>query len=157
MNQATAEKPLDEIKQGTSQMQQDSASNPLPTTGNTPETPTPRDNPQTGPQSGPASGNGGQNNASQTGSAEDQPNLDLIMKIPVDVQVILGTTKMPVSKLMKLGRNAVIALDRQVGDAIDVVVNGRIVARGEVVLMEDDSSRFGISLTEIVDPNAPEE
>jgi len=52
MNQATAEKPLDEIKQGTSQMQQDSASNPLPTTGNTPETPTPRDNPQTGPQTG---------------------------------------------------------------------------------------------------------
>jgi len=79
------------------------------------------------------------------------------MKIPVDVQVILGTTKMPVSKLMKLGRNAVIALDRQVGDAIDVVVNGRTVARGEVVLMEDDSSRFGISLTEIVGPNAPEE
>jgi len=87
----------------------------------------------------------------------DQPNLDLIMKIPVTVQVILGTTKMPVAKLMKLGRNAVIPLDRQVGDPIDVVVNGRTVARGEVVLMEDDSSRFGISLTEIVGPNAEHE
>jgi len=85
-----------------------------------------------------------------------QPNLDLIMKIPVTVQVILGTTKMPVAKLMKLGRNAVIPLDRQVGDPIDVVVNGRTVARGEVVLMEDDSSRFGISLTEIVGENASE-
>ena len=84
---------------------------------------------------------------------EDKPNLDLIMKIPVEVQVILGTTRMPVSRLMKLGRNAVIALDRQVGDPIDVVVNGRTVARGEVVLMEDDSSQFGISLTELVGPN----
>ena len=84
---------------------------------------------------------------------EGEPNLDLIMKIPVEVQVILGTAKMPVSRLMKLGRNAVIALDRQVGDPIDVVVNGRIVARGEVVLMEDDSSRFGISLTALVGPN----
>jgi len=84
---------------------------------------------------------------------DGEPNLDLIMKIPVDVQVILGTTKMPVSKLMKLGRNAVIALDRQVGDPIDVVVNGRTVARGEVVLMENDSSRFGISISEIVGPD----
>lgn len=84
---------------------------------------------------------------------DGEPNLDIIMKIPVDVQVILGTTKMPVSKLMKLGRNAVIALDRQVGDPIDVVVNGRTVARGEVVLMENDSSRFGISISEIVGPD----
>jgi len=99
-----------------------------------------------------STGNGEVQGEAQAG----QPNLDLIMKIPVTVQVILGTTKMPVAKLMKLGRNAVIPLDRQVGDPIDVVVNGRTVARGEVVLMEDDSSRFGISLTEIVGENVSE-
>ncbi len=157
MNQATAEKPVDEIKQGTSSIPQDSAQNRQTTIGNTPATPSPSDNSTSGLKPGPTSGNGDQKNASQAGSPEDQPNLDLIMKIPVEVQVILGTTKMPVSKLMKLGRNAVIALDRQVGDAIDVVVNGRTVARGEVVLMEDDSSRFGISLTEIVGTNARQE
>ena len=51
---------------------------------------------------------------------------------------------------MKLGRGSVVALDRKVGDPIDLVVNGRVIARGEVVLLEDGSSRFGISLTEIV-------
>ncbi len=80
----------------------------------------------------------------------DNPSLDMIMGIPVNVQVVLGSAKMPVSKIMKLGRNAIIPLDRNVGDPIDVVINGRIIARGEVVLMEDDNSRFGISITEIV-------
>ncbi len=83
-------------------------------------------------------------------SASNDSNLDLIMNIPVTVQVILGTTKMPVSKIMQLGRHAIIPLDRNVGDPIDVVVNGRTVARGEVVLMEDDDTRFGISITELV-------
>ena len=108
-------------------------------------------------QSGMATQQQSTDNGEVLGEAQaGQPNLDLIMKIPVTVQVILGTTKMPVAKLMKLGRNAVIPLDRQVGDPIDVVVNGRTVARGEVVLMEDDSSRFGISLTEIVGENVSE-
>ena len=77
-------------------------------------------------------------------------NLDIVMQIPVSVDVMLGSTNMPVSRLMKLGRGSVVALDRKVGEPIDVVVNGRVIARGEVVLLEDGSSRFGISLTEIV-------
>jgi flagellar motor switch protein FliN len=77
-------------------------------------------------------------------------NLESILRIPVNVQVVLGSATMPVSNLLKLGRGAVIPLDHRVGEPVDVVVNGRIVARGEVVVVEDDASRFGISLTEIV-------
>nr|WP_051668883.1 MULTISPECIES: flagellar motor switch protein FliN [Bartonella] len=78
-------------------------------------------------------------------------NTELIMSIPVEVQVVLGSTTMPVATLMDLGRGAVITLDKQIGDPIDIVVNGRIIARGEVIVLEDDPSRFGVSLTEIID------
>jgi flagellar motor switch protein FliN len=77
-------------------------------------------------------------------------NLDTILRIPVLVQVVLGAASMPVSNLLKLGRGAVIPLDHRVGEPVDVVVNGRVVARGEVVVVEEDSSRFGVTLTEIV-------
>jgi len=77
-------------------------------------------------------------------------NADLIMDIPVEVQVVLGATTMPVAHVMNLGRGAVVTLDKQIGDPVDIVVNGRIVARGEVIVMEDDSSRFGVSLTEVI-------
>ncbi|ATU95904.1 flagellar motor switch protein FliN (plasmid) [Phyllobacterium zundukense] len=79
-----------------------------------------------------------------------KPNIDLIMGIPVDVQVVLGSTSMPVANLMKLGRGAVVTLDKQIGDPVDIVVNGRVIARGEVIVLEDDSSRFGVSLTEVI-------
>jgi flagellar motor switch protein FliN len=78
------------------------------------------------------------------------PNLDAILSIPVTVQVVLGTTSMPVARLMKLGRGAVIALDQKVGASVNVLVNGRVVARGEVVVVDEDNSRFGVTLTEIV-------
>jgi flagellar motor switch protein FliN/FliY len=58
---------------------------------------------------------------------------------------------MSISRLMKLGPGSVVPLNRQVGEPVDVMVNGRLVARGEVVLLEEDSNRFGISLTEIVE------
>ncbi|PYE87718.1 flagellar motor switch protein FliN [Phyllobacterium leguminum] len=83
-------------------------------------------------------------------SGANKPNLDLIMGIPVDVQVVLGGTTMPVANLMKLGRGAVVTLDKQIGDPVDIVVNGRVIARGEVIVLEDDSSRFGVSLTEVI-------
>lgn len=82
-------------------------------------------------------------------------NLDAIMRIPVSLQVVLGSATMPVSSLMKLGRGAVVPLDHRVGEPVDVVVNGRVVARGEVVVVEDDNSRFGVSLTEIVGASTP--
>ena len=77
-------------------------------------------------------------------------NLEPIMRIPVTVQVLLGSATMPVADLMKLGRGAVIPLDHRVGEPVEVVVDGRIVARGAVVVVEDENSRFGVSLTEIV-------
>jgi flagellar motor switch protein FliN/FliY len=81
-------------------------------------------------------------------------NIETILRIPVTVQVVLGSTTMPVANLLKLGRGAVIPLDHRVGEPVDVVVNGRVVARGEVVVVEDDTTRFGVSLTEVVGPNS---
>lgn len=82
--------------------------------------------------------------------ADDPLNLEAVMRIPVTIQVVLGSATMQVANLMKLRRGAVVPLDHRVGEPVDVVVNGRIVARGEVVIVEDDNSRFGVSLTEIV-------
>jgi flagellar motor switch protein FliN/FliY len=93
--------------------------------------------------------------AADEGEGRGPRNLDAIMRIPVSLQVVLGSATMPVANLMKLGRGAVVPLDHRVGEPVDVVVNGRVVARGEVVVVEDDSSRFGVSLTEIVGAPAP--
>jgi flagellar motor switch protein FliN/FliY len=73
----------------------------------------------------------------------------VIMDIPVDVQIVLGSTEMPVSQLMALQRGSVVALDRRIGEPVDVIVNGRRIARGEITVLEADNSRFGIRLTEI--------
>ncbi len=78
------------------------------------------------------------------------PHLDTILNIPLSVQVVLGGTTMPVSSLMKLGRGAVIPLDHRVGQPVDIVVNGRVIARGGMTVIEDDATRLGVSLTEIV-------
>ncbi len=81
---------------------------------------------------------------------DPERNLDTVLGIPVNIQVVLGSATMLVANLIKLGRGAVIPLDHRVGEPVDIVVNGRVVARGEVVVVEDDNSRFGVSLTEIV-------
>ncbi|TCR63651.1 flagellar motor switch protein FliN/FliY [Bosea sp. BK604] len=88
--------------------------------------------------------------AATTETHSEPLNLDAVMRIPVTIQVVLGSASMQVANLMKLRRGAVVQLDHRVGEPVDVVVNGRIVARGEVVIVEDDNSRFGVSLTEIV-------
>lgn len=88
--------------------------------------------------------------ASDPGTMGDDRNLDTILGIPVNIQVVLGSATMLVSNLLKLGRGAVIPLNHRVGEPIDIVVNGRVIARGEVVVVEDDNSRFGVSLTEII-------
>ncbi len=85
-------------------------------------------------------------------SAEDGRNLDSILRIPVLVQVVLGSATMPVANLMKLGRGAIVSLDHRVGEPVDVMVNGRVIARGEIVIVEEENSRFGVSLTEVVGP-----
>ncbi len=87
-------------------------------------------------------------------AAEGQ-NLDTILNIPMTVQVVLGGTSMPVSSLMKLARGAVVQLDQKVGHPVDIVVNGHVVARGEMVVIEGDAARLGVSLTEIVTQKPP--
>ena len=72
------------------------------------------------------------------------------MNIPVEVQIVLGSAEMPVSELMSLQKGSTVALNRRIGEAVDVVVNGRKIARGEIVVMDNDPSRFGIRLTEII-------
>jgi flagellar motor switch protein FliN/FliY len=74
-------------------------------------------------------------------------DLEAVYDVPVTVQAILGKSAMEVSELLKLGRGAVVQLDRKVGEAIDIYVNDRLVARGEVVLVED---RLGVTMTEII-------
>jgi flagellar motor switch protein FliN/FliY len=68
--------------------------------------------------------------------------------MPVTVSAVLGKATMQVSQLLKLGRGAVVELDRKLGEAIDIYVNNRLVARGEVVMVDD--SRLGVTMTEIV-------
>ncbi|MGO8798201.1 MAG: flagellar motor switch protein FliN [Roseiarcus sp.] len=94
--------------------------------------------------------------ATGAGARDSAGAYDTILKIPVTVQVVLGSTSMPVAGLMKLGRGAVIALDQRIGEPVNVMVNGRVVARGEVVVVDEDSSRFGVSLTEIVTSSSAE-
>jgi flagellar motor switch protein FliN/FliY len=80
-------------------------------------------------------------------------DLKAIYDIPVTVSAVLGKATMPVSQLLKLGRGAVVELDRRLGEAIDIFVNNRLVARGEVVMVDDD--RLGITMTEIVKSDRP--
>ncbi len=77
-------------------------------------------------------------------SAKD---LEAVYDIPIQVSAVLGKTTMQVSQLLKLGRGAVIELDRKVGEAIDIYVNNRLVARGEVVVVDE---RLGVTMTEII-------
>ena len=76
---------------------------------------------------------------------------DVVMRVPVTVQVVLGKLRLPVSELMQLKQGSVLALDRSLGEPVDLVVNGHLVARGQIIVVEDKSKRFGISLTEVVD------
>lgn len=84
------------------------------------------------------------------GAEAQQPDPSIIMNIPVDVQIVLGSTEMQVSDLMSLRKGATVALNRRIGEPVDVMVNGRRIARGEIVVLESDATRFGIKLTEII-------
>jgi flagellar motor switch protein FliN/FliY len=74
-------------------------------------------------------------------------DVEAIYDIPVQISAVLGRSTMQVSQLLKLGRGAVVELDRKVGEAIDIYVNNRLVARGEVVVVDD---KLGVTMTEIV-------
>src|ERR1700759_2657358 len=74
-------------------------------------------------------------------------DLEAVFDVPVTVSAVLGKSAMEVSQLLKLGKGTIVELDRKVGEAIDIYVNDRLVARGEVVLVED---RLGVTMTEII-------
>lgn len=83
----------------------------------------------------------------QLPAAQVTKELEAIYDIPVQISAVLGKTTMQVNQLLKLGRGAVVELDRRVGEAIDIYVNNRLVARGEVVVVDD---RLGVTMTEII-------
>jgi flagellar motor switch protein FliN len=87
-----------------------------------------------------------QENGADSGRGNSK-ELDAVYDVPVQVSAVLGRAQMQVSQLLKLGRGAVVELDRKVGEAVDIYVNNRLVARGEVVVVED---RLGVTMTEII-------
>jgi flagellar motor switch protein FliN/FliY len=75
-------------------------------------------------------------------------DLEAVYDIPVVVSAVLGRVSMPINQLLKLGRGAVVELDRRLGEPIEIYVNNRLVARGEVVMVDEE--RLGVTMTEIV-------
>jgi len=94
----------------------------------------------------PATGSPGESAACPPGAAKGD-DLGAVYDIPVQLSAVLGKTTLPVSQLLRLGRGAVVELDRKVGEPIDILVNNRLVARGEVVILDD---RLGVTMTEII-------
>jgi len=80
-------------------------------------------------------------------TSRNAADLEAVFDVPVQVSAVLGRAKMDVGELLKLGPGAVLELDRKVGEAIDIYINNRLVARGEVVLVEE---KLGVTMTEII-------
>jgi flagellar motor switch protein FliN/FliY len=85
--------------------------------------------------------------AGDTTTLGDVNDFSAVYNVPVQISAVLGRAVMPVSQLLKLGRGAVVELDRRVGESVDIYVNNRLVARGEVVIVDE---RLGITMTEII-------
>lgn len=89
--------------------------------------------------------------ASSDDETQSAAELEAVFDVPVNITAVLGRTHMEVADLLKLQEGDVVEIDRRVGEAIDIFVNNRLVARGEVVLVED---RLGVTMTEIIKSNA---
>ncbi|NBN63217.1 flagellar motor switch protein FliN [Microvirga tunisiensis] len=83
----------------------------------------------------------------QVSTAQSAADLEAVFDVPVRISAVLGHSRLHVSDLLKLASGTVLELDRKVGEAIDIYVNDRLVARGEVVLVED---KLGVTMTEII-------
>ena len=95
-----------------------------------------------------AAGEGDDAPAGEAGDGADAGGkTDAVYDVPVEVTAVLGTATMKVSQLLKLGRGAVVQLDRMVGESIDLHANNRLIARGDVVVIDD---RLGVTMTEII-------
>ncbi|MCW8932538.1 MAG: flagellar motor switch protein FliN [Gammaproteobacteria bacterium] len=81
--------------------------------------------------------------------SDDEINLDVILDVPVDISMEIGRTKLSIRNLLKLNQGSVIELDRLAGEPMDVLVNGTLIAHGEVVVVND---KFGIRLTDVISP-----
>ncbi|MFN4009949.1 flagellar motor switch protein FliN [Pannonibacter sp.] len=81
------------------------------------------------------------------GTAQSAADLEAVFDVPVRISAVLGHSRLHVSDLLKLASGTVLELDRKVGEAIDIYVNDRLVARGEVVLVED---KLGVTMTEMI-------
>lgn len=98
---------------------------------------------------GGGSAGGGDSSAVSTGSPEKDRNLQMILDIPLRVTVELGRTKMPVSELLNLTQGSVIELSKLAGEPMEVLVNDKLIARGEAVVVNE---KFGVRLTDIISP-----
>jgi len=83
------------------------------------------------------------------GSMSDEANLDVILDIPVTITMEIGRTRISIRNLLQLNQGSVVELDRLAGEPMDVLVNGTLVAHGEVVVVNE---KFGIRLTDVVSP-----
>ena len=83
----------------------------------------------------------------QVNTGKVAQDLEHVFDVPVNVSAVLGRTRLEIGELLRLGPGTVLELDRRVGEAIDIFVNDRLVARGEVVLVDD---RLGVTMTEII-------
>lgn len=97
---------------------------------------------------------GGASATSTTVGSALNANLDLIMDIPINLEIVLGTSRMQVSGLMNLEEGATIALDKRIGEPVEITVNGRRIAKGEITVLENDDTRFGVKLTEVLSTKA---
>ncbi len=91
--------------------------------------------------------NGTRDDGAEAAQSRGPQDLEAVFDVPVQISAVLGHSKMHVSELLKMGAGTILELDRKVGEAIDIYVNDRLVARGEVVLVDD---KLGVTMTEII-------
>jgi len=84
------------------------------------------------------------------GASGTTNRVDLVLGIPIDVQIILGSSRMAVSTLMNLSEGATIALDRKIGEPVDIMVNGKLIGRGEITVLETDDTKFAVKIIEVI-------
>lgn len=85
----------------------------------------------------------------------EMPNFRAMMRIPIDLKVVVGSTTLSFVQLTNLVAGQLITLDRRIGDKVDVVANGQVVARGDIVVIDAEQSRFGVVISELVESLAP--
>lgn len=86
--------------------------------------------------------------SSATGSS--LPHLSTVMRLPIQIKVVIGSATMSVAELSRLAPGDVVALDQKIGDKVDIVANGRTIARGEIVVIDGEGSHFGVRVDDVV-------